>query len=152
MEIYSMYKQKNNFAQNFEPYVFKKILYNFKNTPVKVQFCIPCIDKPVTNQFYSNKSFITICQYYKAHYLSKIFPSVRRAYNTKNSHLKQGRYITRTTIVIFSFCIGLVTQLSGPALGVLKHHCIIKRIRELLIGNSRFLIYNSLNQLLYYTI
>ena len=33
---------------------------------------------------------------------------------------------------------------------VLKHHYITKGIRELLIGNSRFLIYNSLKQLLYY--
>ena len=64
----------------------------------------------------------------------------------------QGRYIRRTTIFIISFCIGLVTQLNDSALGVLKHHYITKRIRELLIGNSRFLIYNSLNQLLYYTI
>ena len=53
---------------------------------------------------------------------------------------------------IFSFCIELVTQLNVSALGVLKHHYITKRIPELLIGNSRFLIYNSLNQLLYYTI
>ena len=59
--------------------------------------------------------------------------------------------IERTTIIIFSFCIGLVTQLNGLALGVLKHHSITKRIREPLIGNSRFLIYNSLNELLYYT-
>ena len=56
----------------------------------------------------------------------------------------QGRYMRRTTIFIFSFCIGLVTKLNGSALGVLKHHYITKRIRELLIGNSRFLIYNSL--------
>ena len=44
-----------------------------------------------------------------------------------------------------SFCIGLVTQLNVPAFGVLKHHYITKIIRELLIGNSRFLIYNLLN-------
>ena len=50
------------------------------------------------------------------------------------------------------FCIGLETQLNGPALGVLKHHYIANRIRELLIGKSRFLIYNLLNQLLYYTV
>ena len=56
------------------------------------------------------------------------------------------------TIFFFSFCIGLETQLNGPALGVLKHHYIANRIRELLIGNSRFLIYNLLNQLLYYTV
>ena len=66
--------------------------------------------------------------------------------------LNQGRYIRRTTIFIFCFCIGLVTQFNGSALGVLKHDYITKRIRELLIGNSGFLIYNSLNQLLYYTI
>ena len=60
--------------------------------------------------------------------------------------------IDRITIFIFSFCIGLVTQFNGPALGVLKHHYITKRIRELLIDNSRFLIYNLLNQLLYYTV
>ena len=58
--------------------------------------------------------------------------------------------IERKTIFIFYFCIGLVTQLNGPALGVLKHHYITRRIRELLIGNSRFLIYISLTQLLYY--
>ena len=56
-----------------------------------------------------------------------------------------GRYIRRTTIFIFSFCRGLVTQLNGSALRVLKHHYITKRIRELLIGNSRLLSYNSLN-------
>ena len=66
--------------------------------------------------------------------------------------LYQGRYIKGTAIFMFSFCIGLVTQLNGSALEVLKHHYITKRIRELLIGNSRFLIYNSLNQLLYHTI
>ena len=55
------------------------------------------------------------------------------------------------TIFISSFCIWLVPQVNGSALGVLKHHYITKRIRELLIGNSRFLIRNSLNQLLYYT-
>ena len=64
----------------------------------------------------------------------------------------QGRYIRRTTIFIFSFCIGFVAELNDSALGVLKHHYITKRIRELLIGNSRLLIYNSLNQLLYYAI
>ena len=52
----------------------------------------------------------------------------------------------------YPICIGLVTQLNGSALGVLKHHCITKRIRELLIGNLRFLIYNLLKQLLYYTV
>ena len=60
--------------------------------------------------------------------------------------------IGRITIFIFSFCIGPVTQLNGPALGVLKRHYITKRIRELLIGNSRLLIYNLLNQLLYCTV
>ena len=59
--------------------------------------------------------------------------------------------IERITIFIFSFCIRLVTQINDPALGVLKNHYITKRIRELLIANSRFLIYNLLNQLLYYT-
>ena len=57
----------------------------------------------------------------------------------------------RITIFIFFFCIGLITQLNGPALGVLKHHYITKRIRETLIARSRFLIFNLLNQLLYYT-
>ena len=66
--------------------------------------------------------------------------------------LNQGHYIRRTTVFISSFCIGLVTQLNGSALGILKHNYITERIRELLIGNSRFLIYNSLKQLLYYTI
>ena len=45
----------------------------------------------------------------------------------------QGLSIRRTTIFIFSFCIGLVTQLNGLALGVLKHHYITKRIRGLLM-------------------
>ena len=66
--------------------------------------------------------------------------------------LEQGRYIRRTTIFIFSLCIALVTQLNGSDLGLLKHHYFTKRLCELLIGNSRFLIYNLLNQLLYYTI
>ena len=59
--------------------------------------------------------------------------------------------IERTTIFKSSFCIGLVTQLNVSALGVIKHHYITKRIRELLIGNSRFFILNSLSQLLCYT-
>ena len=71
--------------------------------------------------------------------------SVRRHILLYVTQVYQGRYIRRTTIFIFSFCLGLVTQLNGSALGVLKHHYITKRIRELLIGNSRFLIYNSLN-------
>ena len=33
---------------------------------------------------------------------------------------------------------------------VLKHHYITKRIRERLIGHSKFLIHNSLNQSPYY--
>ena len=33
---------------------------------------------------------------------------------------------------------------------VLKHHYTAKRIRKLLIANSRFLIHNSLNQSPYY--
>ena len=53
------------------------------------------------------------------------------------------------TMFVSSFCIGLATQLNDAALGVLKHHYISKRIRELLIGNSRFLIHKSLNQLLH---
>ena len=55
-------------------------------------------------------------------------------------------------IFIFSFCKGLETQLNGSALVALKHHYITKRICELLIDNLRFLIYNLLNQLLYYTV
>ena len=31
----------------------------------------------------------------------------------KHHILEQGRYIRRTTIFIFSFCIGIVTQLNG---------------------------------------
>ena len=60
--------------------------------------------------------------------------------------------IERITIFVFSFCIGFVTQLNDPSLGVLKNHYITKRIGELLIGNSRFVIYNLLNQLLYRTV
>ena len=48
--------------------------------------------------------------------------------------------IERIAIFIFAFCTGLVTQLNGPVLGVLKYYYITKRIRELLIGNSRILI------------
>ena len=62
--------------------------------------------------------------------------------------------IERITIIIFSFCIGAVTQLNGPALEVLKHYYIAKRIGKPPIGNSRSLIHNSLNQSLhslYYT-
>ena len=55
----------------------------------------------------------------------------------------------RTTIFIFSFCIGFATKFNDSALGVLKHHYITKGIRELLIGSSRFLI-NVLNHLLCY--
>ena len=43
--------------------------------------------------------------------------------------------IERTTIFIFSFCAGLVTQLNGSALGLLKHLYITKSIRKPLIGN-----------------
>ena len=68
------------------------------------------------------------------------FQDISRTFNTE-----------RTTIFIFSFYIGLVIQLIGLALWVLNHHFITKRIREALIGNSRFLIHNSLNQLLFYT-
>ena len=39
--------------------------------------------------------------------------------------------IERITIFIFSFCIGLVTQLNVPPLAVLKHNYITKRIRGL---------------------
>ena len=56
--------------------------------------------------------------------------------------------IERTTIFIFSFCAELVIQLNGLTLGVLEHHYITKRIRELLIGNSSLLVHNSLDQLL----
>ena len=62
------------------------------------------------------------------------------------------RTLYKKGLFISSFCIGLVTQLNGSPLGVLKYYYITKRIRELLIGNSRFLVCNSLNQLLYYTI
>ena len=43
-----------------------------------------------------------------------------------------------------------ITQLNESALEVLKHYYITERILERLIGNSRFLINNSLNQLPYY--
>ena len=52
--------------------------------------------------------------------------------------------IERTTIFILPFSRGLVIQLNGSAMGVLKHHYITKRIRKRLIGNSRFLTHNSL--------
>ena len=56
--------------------------------------------------------------------------------------------IERTTNFISSFRAELMTQVNGLTLGVLKQHYITKRIRELLIGNSRLLVYSSLNQLL----
>ena len=59
--------------------------------------------------------------------------------------------VERTTIFILSFCVGLATQFHGSASGLLKHHYITKIIRELLIGNSRFLIHILLNRLLYHT-
>ena len=90
----------------------------------------------------------TLFYFIYTHCIRKIFPKISE--NLIKSD--QGRYIRRATIFIFSFCIGLVTQLNVSALGVIKHHYVTKRIRELLIGNSRFFIYNSLNQLLYYTI
>ena len=49
----------------------------------------------------------------------------------------------RSTIFIFSVYVGLVIQINDSDLGVLKHHYITKKIRELLIGNSRFLILSS---------
>ena len=72
--------------------------------------------------------------------------------NNQRAESKHLSWYNRTTIFIFSFCIGLVTQLNGSALGVLKHHYITKRIRELLFGNSRLLIYNSLKLTLIYNI
>ena len=56
---------------------------------------------------------------------------IKEINTTHSTIIYQGRYIRRTTIFIFSFCIGLVTQLNGSALGVLKHHYITKRIHEL---------------------
>ena len=54
-------------------------------------------------------------------------------------------------IFIFSFCKRLVTKLNESALGILRHHYITKKTREILIGISRFLTGNLLNQLLCYT-
>ena len=51
-----------------------------------------------------------------------------KLYSDRDSAFEQRRYIRRTTIFIFSFCIGLVTQLNGSALGILKHRYITKRI------------------------
>ena len=58
--------------------------------------------------------------------------------------------IETATVFMFSLRLGLVTQLNDSALDVLKYHYIIKSIREPLIGNSRFLIHNSIKQLRYY--
>ena len=69
-------------------------------------------------------------------------------YTVKSRAFKIGRI----TIFVFFFCIGLVTQLNDPALGVLKHHYITKGTHKLLLVNPRFLIYDLLNQLLYYTV
>ena len=52
--------------------------------------------------------------------------------------------IESKAIFIFSFCIGLVTQLNGSVLGVLKDNYVIKRTRKLAFGNSGFLIQNLL--------
>ena len=85
---------------------------------------------------------------------TKFFESLIENGGSKSDLLLSTRTfkVERITVFIFSFCIGLVTQLNGPALGVLKHYYITKRIREFLIGNSRLLIYNLLNQLVYYTV
>ena len=56
--------------------------------------------------------------------------------------------IERTSICIFFFCIGLVALPNDSLWGVSKHHPVAKMIRELLSGNSRFLIQNLLNHLL----
>ena len=58
--------------------------------------------------------------------------------------------IETATVFMFSLRLGLVTQLNDSAMDVLKYHYIIKSIREHLIGNSRFLIHNSIKQLRYY--
>ena len=72
------------------------------------------------------------------------------------THIKQGSLQTSPytfdLALPAAFAMYFVTQLNGLAFRVLKHHYITKRLRELLIANSRFLIYNLLNQLLYYTI
>ena len=52
--------------------------------------------------------------------------------------------IESKAIFVFSFCIGLVTQLNGSVLGVLKDNYVIKRTRKLAFGNSGFLIQNLL--------
>ena len=56
----------------------------------------------------------------------------------------------RATIFIFSLCTEFETQLNGSALGIISLN-YKKKNRELLIGNSKFKIYNLWNQLLYYT-
>ena len=101
------------------------------------------------SQNFRSQNLPKFCQSQK--FLSqKLIPHFFFFYN-KNFGQPRTFKIERITIFILSFRVGLVTQLNGPALGVLKHHYIIKRIRELLIDNSRLLIYNLLNQLLYYT-
>ena len=86
---------------------------------------------------------MTICAFFRCvnfradQFLSKF----RRKYiNAVLSVASRTFKIEAITISIFYFCIGLVTQPNGPVLVVLKHHYITKRIRELLSGNSRFLI------------
>ena len=52
----------------------------------------------------------------------------------------QVRLIWRGQLSLISpFVLSFSTLLNDSALGLLKQHYITKRIRELLIGNSRFL-------------
>ena len=59
--------------------------------------------------------------------------------------------VERAIIFHFHFCIEFLTLINESPLGVLKYHYITNRIRQLLIGNLRFLIQNLLSQLLCYT-
>ena len=118
--------------------------------PQSQKFLQQNFSKLVNRKNFARKTFLNSVNR-KNFFRKKLIPHFFFFYN-KNFGQPRTFKIERITIFILSFCIGLVTQLNGPALGVLKHHYITKRIRELLIGNSRFLIYNLLNQLLYYTV
>ena len=135
-------------------YLYLKLLQSstiFKQKDI----CVKFFTTPNSKNIFATLGIVTIEKSELTFLLMLYFHNNALRFNSEADHwlfLTQGRCIRRTTVFIFSFCIGLVTQLNGSALGALKHHYITKRIREPLIGNSRFLIYNSLNQLLYYTI
>ena len=136
-------KSKREFYGNinkkdaFDKKLFWKTLELFLSDETVIQTKIALLDKnlPLTRD---RKAAATLALFFTEVIVNLIIP---RTFKSK-----------RITIFISSLYIELVTHLNDPALGVLKHHYITKRFHELLIGNSRFLIYNLLNQLHYCTV